>query len=81
MSGERAIKLIDFGFSSNLNEIKGDKKGVKFICGTPNYMSPELLGRKKLDNLESDILKACDVWALGVSFFTMFVGYFPFKGM
>ena len=36
------VKLIDFGFSREItNNIKLD-----FICGTPNYMSPELLGKK-----------------------------------
>ena len=69
------IKLIDFGLS------KQDESAVILGVGTPDYMSPELLGMDGSDGSSGgadDFIalkqrregkydaKACDVWALGV---------------
>lgn len=37
------IKLIDFGFSINMD---GQKK-LRIFCGTPSYMSPEIVNKKE----------------------------------
>ena len=38
----REVKLIDFGSS----RVSKPKQKLDVICGTPNYMSPELLAKK-----------------------------------
>ena len=60
-------KIVDFGFGRT----DADRK-MSMICGTPNYMSPELLAR------QIHFAKPCDVWALGVIFYFMLHKKFPF---
>lgn len=62
------LKLIDFGFA-----IRSDSK-LTIFCGTPSYMSPEIV--KKQDYYG----KPSDVWALGILLFAMLFGKFPFRG-
>ena len=54
------IKLGDFGLATKL-EFEGEKK--KTICGTPNYIAPEILEGKTGHSYEVDI------WSLGVIMF------------
>ena len=42
-------------------------------CGTPNYIAPEISLRQGYHP------KPADIWALGVIFYRMIVGVFPFK--
>ena len=70
IDSNKVAKLIDFGFSTKM---KISKK-VKMFCGTPSYMSPEILNKVPYSGLSSDI------WALGVLFFVLLAGYFPFIG-
>jgi len=35
------VKLIDFGFSTQL----APRKKTKMFCGTPSYMAPEIVSR------------------------------------
>ncbi len=66
---EKLVKIIDFGFS-----IKCPKNTYqKFLCGTPNYMSPEII------NKHNYIPEYSDIWSLGVLLFIMLTGTFPFK--
>ena len=63
------VKIIDFGFS-----VKGSKDSYqKLFCGTPSYMPPEIVNKEKY------IAQYSDVWSLGVLFYTMLYGRFPFK--
>jgi serine/threonine protein kinase len=64
------VKLIDFGFSTC---IPNDKK-VKLFCGTPSYMAPEIVSKKDYTG------PPADVWALGVLYYALLCGKFPFKG-
>jgi carbon catabolite-derepressing protein kinase len=41
------------------------------IAGTPQFMAPELIGRKNYDPLKADI------WAFGIMLYWMALGYFP----
>lgn len=58
---------------------------IRFACvtpGTPDYMSPELLGAKAQKQLQAlyDGTKA-DIWAAGVMLCVMLIGRFPFEGI
>jgi tRNA A-37 threonylcarbamoyl transferase component Bud32 len=66
-----SLKLIDFGFA-----IKNqDDDLLKVFCGTPSYMSPEILQKKPYKG------KPCDMWALGICVFRIIFGEFPFRGI
>ena len=63
------IKIIDFGFA-----VKTDKETYqKLFCGSPSYMAPEIVNKQKY------IAQYSDIWSLGVLFFSMLYGRFPFK--
>lgn len=65
---EGHIKLTDYGMCK-----EGIKKGEKTstFCGTPNYISPELLRQEDYDF-------GVDWWALGVLLYEMLAGKSPF---
>jgi polo-like kinase 1 len=54
---QKEIKLGDFGLAAKL-EYEGEKR--RTICGTPNYIAPEVLDKKIGHSYEVDI------WSLGV---------------
>lgn len=64
------VKIIDFGFSTCIP----NTKKIRIFCGTPSYMSPEIVSRKEYAG------PPADVWALGVLLYAMLCGTFPFKG-
>lgn len=39
LENEKTVKLIDFGFSIKVS----DDKKLGIFCGTPSYMSPEIV--------------------------------------
>lgn len=59
------IKLTDFG----LSELNVVENNLKKLCGTPEYVSPEML-------FESGYGKPVDFWSLGVFIFEMITGKF-----
>jgi len=65
------LKIGDFGLAAKL-EYDDEKKTT--ICGTPNYIAPEIL-----DNHHKGHSFQVDVWSLGVVMFTMLVGKPPFE--
>lgn len=70
LSGDMEIKIGDFGLATKL-EFDGEKK--RTICGTPNYIAPEILDGKVGHSYEVDI------WSLGVICYTLLVGKPPFE--
>lgn len=64
------IKLGDFGLATKL-DFDGEKK--RTICGTPNYIAPEVLEGKCGHSYE------VDVWSLGVIMYTLIIGKPPFE--
>ena len=64
------VKIIDFGFGI----ICKPDTYQKLFCGTKSYMPPEIIKKEKYIACYSDI------WSLGVLFFAMLFGIFPFKG-
>ncbi|XP_062310465.1 serine/threonine-protein kinase PLK2b [Osmerus eperlanus] len=69
VSESMELKVGDFGLAAKLEPV-GSRR--KTICGTPNYLSPEVLN-KEGHGCESDI------WALGCVMYTMLLGRPPFE--
>ena len=63
------IKLTDFGLSKE-NVSDGDRSST--FCGTPEYLSPEVV-------LGEDYTNAIDFWGVGVMTFEMIHGEPPFE--
>jgi serine/threonine protein kinase len=61
------IVLADFGFAQLT-----DGKSLQQVCGTPDYVAPEVLNNEKYDF-------SCDIWSAGVIVFILLGGYPPFQ--
>ena len=70
------MKLIDFGlsklFNHSRNSILFNSNKAYTICGTPDYLAPEVLLNQGYD-------KNVDWWSLGTVIYEMLVGISPFK--
>ena len=60
--------ISDFGFAKRLTEGKNCTR----LCGTKNYMAPELLAGKPYS-------KPVDIWSLGVMLYALTSTFLPFK--
>lgn len=63
------VKIGDFGLAAKI-EYDGERK--KTLCGTPNYIAPEILN-KKGHSYEVDI------WSIGCIMYTLLIGKPPFE--
>ena len=64
------VKIGDLGLASKV-ESKLEKR--KTICGTPNYIAPEVLDSSSGHSFEVDI------WSIGVILYTLLIGKPPFE--
>lgn len=71
LDADMNVKVGDFGLAA-LIESPGERK--KTICGTPNYIAPEVLFDQ--DNGHSFEV---DTWSIGVILYTLVVGKPPFQ--
>ncbi|CAN0178158.1 unnamed protein product, partial [Ectocarpus sp. 8 AP-2014] len=64
------IKMGDFGLATKLAQ---DSERKRTICGTPNYIAPEILEGKAGHSYQVDL------WSAGVILYTMLVGRPPYE--
>ena len=70
LTEDMKLKLGDFGLATII-EFDGERK--RSLCGTPNYLAPEILDGKKGYSFEVDI------WSIGVIVYTLLIGKLPFE--
>lgn len=70
LSADMEIRVGDFGLATQL---ENDAERKRTICGTPNYIAPEILDNRFGHSFE------VDVWAFGVILFTVLFGKPPFE--
>jgi polo-like kinase 1 len=70
LDADMRIKVGDFGLAAKLES--PDERRMT-VCGTPNYIAPELLEGKKGHSFEVDI------WSTGVIMYTLLVGKPPYQ--
>lgn len=63
------VKIADFGLAAKI-EYDGERK--KTVCGTPNYIAPEIISK-------SGHSYEVDVWSIGCIMYTLLVGKPPFE--
>lgn len=69
LNEELQVKIGDFGLAAQI-EFDGERK--RTLCGTPNYIAPEIL-TKKGHSFEVDI------WSIGCIMYTLLIGRPPFE--
>uniref|UniRef100_T1J1L9 polo kinase n=1 Tax=Strigamia maritima TaxID=126957 RepID=T1J1L9_STRMM len=69
LSEDMVVKIADFGLAARAEQIGSEKIS---ICGTPNYIAPEVLDKKGYSY-------GADVWAIGCIMYAMLVGQPPFE--
>ena len=74
------VKLADFG----LSRVVGEGSFMQTICGTPQYLAPEVLKMapfmltKGVQPSTQGYSKACDIWSLGVMLYVLIAAIQPF---
>ena len=70
-SNDGSVKLGDFGLACRLHD---DEDRKTTICGTPNYIAPEVLAGKSIGHSYE-----VDIWSVGVVAYTLLLGRPPFE--
>lgn len=66
------VKIGDFGLATVI-KFEGDRK--RTMCGTPNYIAPEILGTRRGCGYSYPV----DIWAIGCILYTLLFGKPPFE--
>ncbi|ESP01233.1 hypothetical protein LOTGIDRAFT_112005, partial [Lottia gigantea] len=69
LNEQMELKIADFGLATRL-DFEGEKKMT--VCGTPNYIAPEVL-------LKKGHSFGADIWAIGCVMYALLVGRPPFE--
>lgn len=69
LNEDMILKLGDFGLATQITK---DNERKKTLCGTPNYIAPEVI-------LKKGHAFEVDVWSLGCIVYTLYVGRPPFE--
>lgn len=69
---EMNVKVGDFGLAACIISDK-DERRRRTLCGTPNYIAPEVLDKSKGGHNQK-----VDIWSIGVIIFAMLTGICPF---
>jgi len=70
------IKLIDFGYAG----VWAADKQLTGLCGTPDYVAPEVLTWYEDEENGTEYGKGSDLWSLGVLLYVILSGCSPFCG-
>lgn len=72
LDDEGNLKVTDFGLSAFSEHLKQDGL-LHTTCGTPAYVSPEVIGKKGYDGAKADL------WSCGVILYVLLAGFLPFQ--
>lgn len=73
----REAVLIDFGLAALYDQ---EEEALKIKSGTYKYFAPELLDVSNKEGKVHTFGPATDMWALGLTFFQLLSGRYPFDG-
>ena len=78
LDAEDNLKIADFGFSGFVLDNAGQTVLMTTVCGSPNYVAPEILGASAAQPYEGE---PADVWSSGVILYFMLSGCLPFDAL
>ena len=78
LDAEDNLKIADFGFSGFVLDNAGQKVLMTTVCGSPNYVAPEILTASAGQPYEGE---PADVWSAGVILYFMLSGCLPFDAL
>ncbi|CAL0325632.1 unnamed protein product [Lupinus luteus] len=67
------LKVSDFGLSTFSEEHLSQDGLLHTTCGTPAYVSPEIIAKKGYDGAKADL------WSCGVILYVLLAGFLPFQ--
>ncbi len=71
---DNVCKIADFGMS----KYSGKLSTLTSVVGTPIYMAPQILDYY---DEKSKYTYKCDIWSLGIVFFELVTGVYPWKNI